>query len=592
MTKQPKRNSVVPNGHAIDRLSWGDTVFLNLEREGMPLNVASVCVFDGDISFEDFFPFVESKLPLVPRYLKRVAPAPFGLGLPAWEHDPEFDLRRHVRQVTLKHGTDTELKTFASKLFSRMMDRQHPLWDMTLVHGLKGGRSAVVVRLHHCLADGIAGVGMMNAFFNPAAEAAPAPANQDSGARPNDPLAALTTGLVDSYAEFVKRILSGWNDALNVVERAAANGGVVPQEEFSELLPEITAITERMRFNVICYGPQKFAWADISLADVKTIKAIFGASVNDVVLALVTAAFRRYLEAHGEAVEGRLLRMMVPVNVRGNADAREMGNSISLIPVTVPLDIRDPKELLQAVHRRSEFLKHTRAAELVGLTGGMIGLLPNSLQSLAGPILSQLPITPFNLVCTNVPGPQFPLYLLGRKMERWYPYVPIGGEMAVNCAILSYDGMMYFGFSGDVHAAPDLALLEGFLAESFSELRTAAGIKSRRRPSPPRKKAAAKKQVKAKVTAEPKVKAEAKVTAKPEANAKPEVNADPEVNAGRQVTAKPEVNAERQAKVTTKPGNGAAAISPVAAASSTDLQPAPPIVHEQQEKALAHAATQ
>ena len=110
---------MVQNGQAVERLSWGDTVFLNLERKGMPLNVASVCVFDGEISFEDFLPFIKSKLPLVPRYLKRVAPSAFGIGLPAWEHDPEFDLRRHVRQVTLKHGTDTELKAFAAKLFSQ-----------------------------------------------------------------------------------------------------------------------------------------------------------------------------------------------------------------------------------------------------------------------------------------------------------------------------------------------------------------------------------------------------------------------------------------------------------------------------------------
>ncbi len=454
----------MPNPQSVDHLSWGDTVFLNLEREGMPLNVASVCVFEGELPFEDCLHFIESKLPLVPRYLKRVTPPPFGLGLPTWEYDPGFDLRRHVREVTLKHGTDTELKTFASKLFSKVMDRRHPLWDMTIVHGLKGKRTGLVVRLHHCLADGIAGVGMMNALFDPRAQAPPLTAPKKTQApRPNDALASLTAGLLDSYSGFAKRILSGLNDALNMVERAAANGGAVPTEEFSRLLPEITAVTDRLRFNVICHGPQKFAWAEISLPEVKAVKATFGASVNDVILAVVTAAFRRYLEAHGDAVKGRLLRMMVPVNVRGNESPGEMGNSISLVPVTVPLDVRDPKKLLAAVHRRTEFLKNAHAAELVGLTGGLIGLFPNGLQALAGPILSQLPITPFNLVCTNIPGPQYPLYLLGHKMLRWYPYVPVGGEMAVNCAILSYDGMMYFGFSGNVHAAPDLLRLEEFL---------------------------------------------------------------------------------------------------------------------------------
>jgi diacylglycerol O-acyltransferase / wax synthase len=499
MARQRKPETVMQNPQSSDRLSWGDTVFLNLEREGMPMNVASVCVFEGELSFADFFRFIELKLPLVPRYLKRVMPPPFGLGLPTWEYDPDFDLHRHVQEVTLKHGTDTELKTFASQLFSKVMDRQHPLWDMTLVHGLKGRRTGMVIRLHHCLADGIAGVGMMNALFDPNARAPEvAPPNVAQAQRPNDALTSLTTGLVESYSDFVKQILSGLNDALTMVQHAAANGGVVPAEEFSRLLPEITAITERLRFNVICHGPQKFAWAEISLPEVKAVKATFGASVNDVILAVVTAAFRRYLEAHGDPIEGRLLRMMVPVNVRGNGSVSEMGNSISLIPVTVPLDIRDPGKLLAAVHRRSEFLKNAHAAELVGLTGGLIGLFPNGLQALAGPILSQLPITPFNLVCTNIPGPQFPLYLLGRKMLRWYPYVPIGGEMAVNCAILSYDGMMYFGFSGNVHAAPDLRRLEEFVKVSFAELREAAGVKPPRKQAAPRKKARARKKVKAK----------------------------------------------------------------------------------------------
>lgn len=490
-----------PQPQPVDRLTWGDTIFLNLEREGMPMNVASVCIFDGEFAFKEFFRFIESKLPLVPRYLKHVVQPPFGLGLPTWEFDPQFDLRRHVRQVTLKHGTETELKALASKLFSQLMDRKHPLWDMTLVPNLKGGRTAIVIRLHHCLTDGVAGVGMMNAFFNPDVQVPPeTPLNTAAAPRPSDALASLTNGLVETYSEFVKRILSGLNDALTMVQRATANGGGatsngngIPADEFSRLLPEITALTERLRFNVVCHGPQKFAWTEISLAEVKGIKSKFGTSVNDVILTLVTSAFRRYLEAHGDPVEGRLLRMMVPVNTRGNGSADELGNNISLIPVTVPLDIRDPRELLEAVHRRSEFLKRAHAAELVGLTGGLIGLFPNGLQALAGPILSQLPITPFNLVCTNVPGPQFPLYLLGHKMLRWYPYVPIGGEMAVNCAILSYNGMMYFGFSGNVHAAPDLRRLESFVEESFGELRKAAGVKPPAKPAARRKKAPAKK---------------------------------------------------------------------------------------------------
>jgi diacylglycerol O-acyltransferase / wax synthase len=273
------------------------------------------------------------------------------------------------------------------------------------------------------------------------------------------------------------------------------NGGTLATDESFRLLPEITAFTERLRFNVLYRGPQKFAWADVPLAEVKTIRQICGASVNDVILALVTATIRRYLELHGDRVKGRLLRMMVPVNLRGSDSPGDLGNRITIVPVTVPLDIRNPRRLLAAVHKRTEFLKRSHAAELVSLSGGLIGMFPSAMQALAGPMVSQLPFTPFNLVCTNVPGPQYPLYLLGHKMLRWYPYVPVGGEMAVNCAILSYDGTMYFGFSGDVHAAPDLRRLETFLRLSFTELRQEAGATSPRQESSRLKNVRAETQV-------------------------------------------------------------------------------------------------
>jgi len=479
------QNHSAENHSQSDRLSWGDTVFLHLEREGMPLNVASVCTFEGDISLEDCVQFVELKLPLLPRYLKRVVSAPFGLGLPSWEYDPDFDLRRHMREEKLQHGTETELKDLAGRLFSTVMDRQHPLWDMTIVRGLKHNRTGIIFRLHHCLADGIAGVGIMNVLLdsNPEAPLPPKTKIKFQVPPPRDALSSLTTGFVDSYSDFVKRILSAMADLLSMAERVAANSGNVAPDEFAGLFPEITAFTQRLRFNVLYRGPQKFACTGIPLGDVKVIRKKCHTSVNDVILAIVTATVRRYCEAHGENIKGRLLRMMVPVNLRGSNTPSELGNRISLVPVTVPLNIRDPRKLLAAVHKRTEFLKNVHAAELVSLAGGLIGMLPTSLQGLAGPFASQLPVTPFNLVCTNVPGPQSSLYLLGHKMLDWYPYVPVGGEMAVNCAILSYNGKIYFGFSGDVHAAPDLRKLEKLIQTSFLELRDAVDL----RPPHPKK---------------------------------------------------------------------------------------------------------
>lgn len=463
-----------------DRLSWGDTVFLYLEREGMPLHIAGVSVFEGVIPLEACSEFITSKLPLIPRYLQRVVAPPFNIGLPTWEYDRNFDIRNHVRQVTLKRGTDAELKAVAARILSKVMDRQRPLWDFTLVRGLKGNRTGVVLRMHHCLADGIAGVGIMNVLLDPS-PVPKSPLKKKRGVRvppPRDSLASLLEGLISSYSNIVDRVLAAQSDALTFAERLTANGGNWPAGELARLLPEITAPTEQLRFNVTCRGPQKVAWVRIPMAEIKAVCAACGGKVNDVGLALVTASIRRYVELHGDPVGRRLLRIMVPVNVRGSDNPGELGNRISLLPVTIPLNIRNPRRLLSAVRKRTDFLKRGHVAELVSLAGGLVGVIATPLQALAGPIASQLPITPFNLVCTNVRGPEFPLHLLGHKMLHWYPYVPVGGNMAVNCAALSYNGTMYFGFSGDVHAAPDLRRLERLLRLSFTELQKAAQVRS------------------------------------------------------------------------------------------------------------------
>ena len=485
-----------------ERLSWGDSVFLNLERPGMPLNVACICVLEGDIPFETYRRFVESRLHLIPRYFMRVVPPPLNIGLPIWDYDPDFDIRNHVHEGTLKNGTDAELKVLAGKIFSKVMDRQHPLWDITLVRGLKGNRTGIIARMHHCLADGIAGVGVMSALMDTTPEAQPLRKTKLRVPPPRESAPSLVDGLTNSYSNFMERILSGWADVLNVAERTLGNGGNPPSEEFSRLMPEITAPTERLRFNVLYRGPQKFACTELPLADIRAIKSACGTSVNDVLLALVTAAIRDYSELHGDAIKGRLLRIMVPVNLRGSNTSSELGNRISLVAVTIPLDIRDPKRLLGAVHRRTEFLKRTRAAELVGFAGGLLGLIPSPLQSVVGPMIGDVPFTPFNMVCTNVPGPQFPLYVLGHKMVRWYPYVPVGGELALNCAILSYDGMVYFGFSGDAHNTPDLGRFEKLLKSNFTQLREAARIKPPGKKAP-RKRARATKEVTAKAPEQP-----------------------------------------------------------------------------------------
>ena len=415
-------------------------------------------------------------MPLIPRYRQHVVFPPFNLGLPSWQFDPNFDIRNHVRQVILRRGTEADLKAVASKIVSTHLDRQRPLWDLTLVRGLEGHRTGLVVRIHHCLADGVAGVGVVNVLMDPSPVAPPPPGKPPVFHAPpkRDPGAQLLETLFKSYFSAVNGALTLHSEAMKIAQEALANPAG-PLADLVNVMPELAAPAERLPFNVVCHGPQKFAWTEIPMAEIKAIRERCGGTVNDVILTVTTHAFRRYAQLRGAKLKGRSIRIVIPVNVRGSGDVSELGNRISFLPVTLPLDIRDPQTLFSFVRERMEYLKRARAAEFVGFAGGLFSTVPTAILAAIGPLASQLPLSLCNLICTNVPGPQIPLYLLGHKMLSWYPYVPIGGEMGVNCAILSYNGMAYFGFTCDVNAVPDPAHLEKFVASSFAQLLRAAG---------------------------------------------------------------------------------------------------------------------
>jgi WS/DGAT/MGAT family acyltransferase len=489
----------------IDTLSFGDALFLYLERPGMPLHIASVSVFDGEVELDYFRRFIESKLPLVPRYRQHVVSPPLNLGLPRWTYDPDFDLRNHIRQIKLKRGTEAEFKAVVARSLSETMDRRRPLWDLTLLRGLHGNRTGLITRVHHCLADGLAGIGLMNALMDTSPVPPRISKRTHSLVPPAQAQPSLIDTLIGSSLSAVQQVLNAHSELLTVaqglVAAAAPHGnGAAARDanpsfagqpasllnDLAGLLPELAAPAQRLPFNTICRGPQKFHWGEIPLEQIKAVKRAFGATVNDIALAIMTLAVRRYAELHGVRVKGRTLRIVVPVSVRGTADAKELGNRITFLPVAVPLDFRGPGQLVAAVCERMALLKGARLAEVVGVAGSLLGAIPSTLQALLGPIASQLPLSICNLIFTNVRGPETPLYLLGHKMLACYPYVPIGGEMGMNCAVLTYDGTAYFGFTGDVDAVPDLKLFEKFLAKSFAELRKAAGLTTtaRTRPRP------------------------------------------------------------------------------------------------------------
>ena len=445
-------------------------------------------------SSQDFRAFVESKLPLIPRYRQRVVFPPFDLGLPSWEFDPKFDIRNHVRKVTLKHGTEQELKSLAAKIVSTRLNRERPLWDFTLAR-LQGGRTGMVTRIHHCLADGIAGVGAMNVIMDTTPAPPPLARKQpetEPQPQPKDPSAVLLSGLAKSYLSLVSGALTLQTGLLNIAQEAVANPAN-PPAEILRLVSELAAPAERLPFNTVCRGPQKFAWTEVPLADIKAVKNTWGGTVNDVILTTVTLAFGRYAEQRGVDLKGRSLRIVIPVNVRGNGERHGAGKSRSP-------SCQCRSRWTYAIHRScwpwygSEWSSSSAPAppNLWACWVACCHLSPALSGPHVGPVASQLPLSLCNIICTNVPGPQMPLYLMGHKMLSWYPWVPIGGLMGINCAILTYNGTAYFGFTGDVHAAPDLERLEKFVDQSFAEVRAgaSAGVEAkpqrqrRERPNP------------------------------------------------------------------------------------------------------------
>ncbi len=477
-----------------DSLAFGDALFIHLERHGSPLHVAAVCIFDGEIAIEDFAAHIESRLPLIPRYLQRVIPAPFGLGMPMWEFDPTFDIHNHVREVRLKRGTEAELQKQVSEVLSHRLHRERPLWEFILFTGLRGKRCALLARVHHALADGISGVNMLTVITDPepnprARTTKPLPKLDTP---PRDPATQLMDSLVTSWFSMLERVLTVESQVLrfaqDMVAKAAngINGNAVPEMALNtlppnlpDLLPEFGAPPDRLPFNVVCRGPQSFEWTEVPFEDIRAIKRSCGATVNDAMLTLIAMTIRKYAQAKGASTDKRIVRIVLPVNVRTAEQAEGLGNQITFVPVTVPVGIEDPKELLEAVHARTTAVKQIRLAEMVGLGGTLLGTMPTAFWTVAAPIISQIPLPLLNFICTNVPGPQKPLYILGRKMLTCYPYVPIGGEMGMNCAILTYDGKAFVGFTCDIPATPDSALLPKFLQQSFVELKAAVGLKPR-----------------------------------------------------------------------------------------------------------------
>ena len=460
------------------RLSGVDAAFLYLERKEIPLHIAGVCLFDKAIPFTDFVNTIDSKLHLVPRYRQLVVDSPFHLGHPTWEDDPKFDIRRHIFKTRVEEpGGQAELEALASRILTKVMDRTKPLWDIHVVEGLRDGQGALIIRIHHALADGVAGAALVKIMFDPTPNGAPM--GPKPHYRPN-PAPEANHSMVDAIASAVhsslESIIAMETVLLDFARTLLEDQTRDAMQKLLRLLPELGASSERFVFNKPCTGDRKFCWTEYPLSEAQAVREAAGGTLNDVILSVVTRAVSRYIQLHGEPVAGRFLRVVCPVNVRRDDQGQSLGNQITFMPVALPLDIENPVDMLHAVAERTEIMKNARAAHLVALAATWLGAAPPPLQALFWGNISQvnLPMPLFNLICTNVPGSPTALYAVGRKMVACYPHVPTGQELGVNVAIQSYDGRLCCGFTADSDVVPDAERLRDLTHTAFRDLRRAA----------------------------------------------------------------------------------------------------------------------
>ena len=409
------------------------------------MHVAGCSVFKGEApAYDELIAAIESRLHLVPRYRQRLAFVPFDQGRPVWVDDPHFNVRYHVRHTALpRPGGDSELKRLAGRVFSQALDRSRPLWELWLVEGLAGDRFAVLSKTHHALVDGVSGVDIATVLFDTSAEPLPvAPPEHQWVARPL-PTAAqlLADALLERarpsrarwHAEYGRR--SGpahrWRDAWPGDSGALArwpgrdSRRRRPARSTSGSVRTGGSPGSRPTSSPACQGDQELT----------------GGTVNDVVLAAVVAgALGSYMRLHGNSTDGVGLRAMVPVSVRADIERGALGNRVAAMWATLPIGVTDPVKRLQMVSAQMQEVKQSGQAVGAEILTGLSGFAPPTIMAQAARLQARQRL--FNLVVTNVPGPQFPLYLLGRELEAIYPMVPLAENTALGIAILSYNGQL------------------------------------------------------------------------------------------------------------------------------------------------------
>lgn len=434
-----------------ERLSGLDTSFLHLERSGAHMHVASTSIFEGSApTHAEFRDHIASRLHLVPRFRQKLRFVPLGQSRPVWVDDPHLNLDYHVRQTALPApGSDEQLRNLAARIFSQQLDRSKPLWELWLVEGLAGDRFAIIGKSHHALVDGVSGVDITTVLFDLDPEPAGTPDKAPPWlARPEPTDFQLLSEALKERATSPKEIYRGFRAALRGPRQVLRGVGAT-----SKMIGAGMAAPHSV-FNVEIGPHRRFQMTQTDLAELKRVKDAHGGTVNDVILSIVAGGIGRYLRARGHDTDGLELRAMVPVSVRAPEEHGALGNRVSAMMAPLPVWCEDPVERLRLMTGEMGDLKSSGQAVGAEILTKLTDFAPGTIVSQAARLQPAQRF--FNLVVTNVPGPQFPLYVLGRKMESIFPMVPLARRQALCVGIMSYNGQVNFGLIGDYDAMADL----------------------------------------------------------------------------------------------------------------------------------------
>ena len=462
-----------------DRLSPLDQTFLLLERDGQPMHIGGLMVFEGPApAYEDLCAHLDSRLDQVPRYRQRIQTVPLNIGQPIWVDDENFELEFHVRHTAVpKPGKAEQLQRLAGRLLSQRLDLDRPLWEIWLVEGLAKGRWALINKAHHAMIDGLSGHDIMEVILDPDPEGRETPPSSWEPEPAPGTVGLVTDAVVDSVmrpGEHLTRIVSRVSHPREFAEHMAVRA-VGSTSVGSRLLSTETTLGGAIGQH------RRWGWVEGDLDTIKAVKNAFGGTVNDVILTAVTGGFRELLASRGIDMRPLQIQSMIPVSMRMPGDSTG-GNQVSAMFAQLPIGVDDPVERLHAMTRQMDRVKKSGTPLTVDSIIGLADFVPPMLFATAGRVAANVNLRAFDTVTTNVPGPQIPLYLLGRELQTLIPFVPLGPGVRISTAIVSYNGTINFGVTADYDSVRDLPVFLDGVSKTLDGLRRAVLAEIARRP--------------------------------------------------------------------------------------------------------------